>query len=121
MSGLKTVRGQVDRVRRDGARSNGSQKVASMESSTLLSAVSEVFGLNYVLNILGLVEVISKSGVDISAEVVETVVAEKVVEDVAEKVETVVAEKVEEDVAEKVEAVVEARRSPRLSRKSSAL
>jgi len=62
VSGLKTVRSQVDRVRRDGARSNGSQKVASFESSSLLSAVSEVFGLNYVLDILGLTKVIAKAG-----------------------------------------------------------
>ena len=33
-----------------------------MESSSLLSAVSEVFGLNYVLDILGLNKVIAKAG-----------------------------------------------------------
>ena len=33
-----------------------------MDSSSLLSAFSEVFGLDYVLNILGLTEVIAKAG-----------------------------------------------------------
>ena len=36
-------------------------QVANMESSSLLSVVSEVFGINYVLDILGLAEVIAKA------------------------------------------------------------
>ena len=69
VSGLKTVRSQVDTVRREGARANGSDKVSRMESSSLLAAVSDVLGINYVLNILGLAEVIAKAGE--TGEVVE--------------------------------------------------
>ena len=91
-----------------------------MESSSLLSAVSEVFGLNYVLHILGLGKVIAEAGTpgEVVIEKVEAA-AEVVKEDVPEKVEAAV--EVVNEVPEKVEAAVEARRSPRLSRKSSAL
>ena len=64
-----------------------------MESSSLLSAFSEVFGLNYVLNILGLTEVISKAGAP----------GELVKEDAPEMVVAAV----KKDVSNEVEAAFE--------------
>ena len=64
-----------------------------MDSSSLLSAFSEVFGLNYVLNILGLTEVIAKAGAP----------GELVKEDAPEMVVAAV----KKDVSNEVEAAFE--------------
>ena len=76
-----------------------------MESSSLLAAVSDVFGLNYVLNILGLAEVIAKAGAP-----GEEVLPEKIEADVKvvkEEVQAAVVYVVKEVLPAKVEAAVE--------------
>ena len=82
-----------------------------MESSSLLAAVSDVLcdvlGLNYVLNILGLAEVIAKAGE--TGEVVEEVISEKV-EAAVEVVEEVFPEEVEAAVVEVVKEEVKGNR-----------
>jgi len=86
LAGIKKVRGQVEDVRREGARASGSMKVSNMESSISFSAVCEVFGLNYILSILGISRVFAEAE-DVSGKseapvevVKQEVVAEKAVE-----------------------------------------
>ena len=61
VSGLKRVRQETATVRREGATRNGSQKVAAMEDSSLLSAVSSVLSLHHLLSVFGLSGVIVKN------------------------------------------------------------
>ena len=60
-----------------------------MDSSSLLSSFSEVFGLNYVLNILGLTEVIAKAGApgEVVKEDAPEMVVAAVKKDVSNEVE----------------------------------
>ena len=79
-----------------------------MESSSLLSAVSEVFGLNYVLDFLGLAEIIAKASAP--GEVFEEVVpeiSEAAVEVVKEDVGEIVEAAAKKDVPNEVEAAFE--------------
>ena len=60
-----------------------------MESSSLLSAFSEVFGINYVLDILGLNKVIAKAGApsEVGKEDVPEIVEAAVKKDATNEVE----------------------------------
>ena len=89
-----------------------------MEPSSLLSAVSEVFGLNYVLYILGLTEVIVKA--ETPGEVSEQVVLKKVEAAAKEDVAEVVKAADEKDVPNKVEVVEENTRAEAAVGESSA-
>ena len=61
VSGLKRVRQEAATVRREGATRNGSQKVAAMEDSSLLSAMTEVLSLHHIFSVFGLSGVIVKT------------------------------------------------------------
>ena len=72
VSGLKNIRSQAEHVRREGARREGTEQVANMETSSL-ALLSEVLGLHYIISILGF----NKEVAEVAGGVVKEEVSEK--------------------------------------------